>query len=330
MKQYNIWGSSVPYNSTRLKEKDLIGFRENATIEDLFSKNGDEKEDKDVMDMSIIKGLIMNDLKNGTMIQTYDDMPYIEAHLVRGSKKSVLLVPGGAYCHVAMQNEGTQIAECLNERGISAFALKYRTYPYKYPVPFLDCQRAIRYIIYNKDKFDIDPDQLSLLGFSAGGNLVATTTNLFLENNEFPIEYQEDDIDKTLIKIHSLGLVYPKLEFTDGAALLTPLFGAETIRNIEQRNILVEKFTQSTKVTKNHPPTFLCNAVDDSTISNYDLLTYAASLDKNNVSFELHMFKKGGHAFGACKKKNPQEPDLLNETKVWINLYCNWLIEFKY
>ena len=83
-----------------------------------------------------------------------------------------MVCPGGGYGGLAMDHEGKQIAEWLNNLGISAFVLKYRLGPrYHHPIELQDAQRAIRMVRSRAADLNVAADRIGIWGFSAGGHL---------------------------------------------------------------------------------------------------------------------------------------------------------------
>ena len=105
--------------------------------------------------------------------------PYLTFHKAEKSiNKTILICPGGAYIRTADDHEGEQVASFFNSFGVDAFILRYTTTERNnnvpvYPLPFLDATRSMRYIRANADKFNINPNCLGIMGFSAGGHLAA-------------------------------------------------------------------------------------------------------------------------------------------------------------
>ena len=95
------------------------------------------------------------------------------------NKPAVIVIPGGAYRFLSITNEGISITNWLNELGIDAFMLKHRlpnNYdgPCKQAVASSDAFRAIELIRDNSEKWNIDPNNVGVIGFSAGGHLAST------------------------------------------------------------------------------------------------------------------------------------------------------------
>lgn len=84
----------------------------------------------------------------------------------------VIICPGGGYSSLAYDYEGTEIAQWLNARGVSAMVLKYRV-PDNPEGALMDAQRAVRLARANAEKWNIAPNKIAVMGFSAGANLCA-------------------------------------------------------------------------------------------------------------------------------------------------------------
>src|SRR3954463_7509568 len=87
------------------------------------------------------------------------------------TKTAVIILPGGGYGHLAITYEGHDVADWFNSFGVTAFVLKYRMHAtgHMHPVPMMDGQRAIRTVRARAEEWGIDPAQIGVLGFSAGG-----------------------------------------------------------------------------------------------------------------------------------------------------------------
>ncbi|MBO5656801.1 MAG: alpha/beta hydrolase [Agathobacter sp.] len=326
--RYNIWGENIPYNTGKSKLDDMPGVHKDWTMEQVFTHPDNLFNDKDTIDsMEATDTMVyMEQFLTGNSSENYDDVPYLEAYPVEGSKYCVLDVPGGAYLMVSMVGEGQHVAERLNELGISVFVLRYRTYPYKTPTAFADCQRAIRWLIAHADEFGYDADKVSMIGYSAGGNLVGTTYHNFLNKDIFPADYVKDEIDQIEAKVATIGMVYPKTMFTNGSKLLYAVVGIDVMNDPVTKEKAIEEYTLNTKVAPGHVPTFLVNATNDGLIPSEDILDYAMRLHKAGVPFEMHNYGRGDHGFGGCKEpQHPMFPADRDGLETWMDLYALWL-----
>lgn len=104
------------------------------------------------------------------------DKPALTLYPASGAKKidvGIVVCPGGSYHNLAMDHEGTQVAEWLNERGISAFVLRYRLGPkYHFPIELSDAQRAIRYVRSHASEFGIRRNRVGIWVFRRVGILL--------------------------------------------------------------------------------------------------------------------------------------------------------------
>ena len=115
------------------------------------------------------------------------DKPHLEIFRGYGPspQTAVIVCPGGGYRNLAYLKEGTQIAEWLNLRGITAFVLTYRLSPrYHYPEPILDGYRAVRWVRAHAEQYNVAADRIGMWGFSAGGHLVGMVGTHFDDGNQ--------------------------------------------------------------------------------------------------------------------------------------------------
>lgn len=227
------------------------------------------------------------------------DKPKLIAYLPKKEKSTgcaVVICPGGGYGHLAMDHEGKQIGEWLNSIGVAGFICDYRHRgkDYGHPAPLQDAQRAIRMVRAMANEFNIDPQRVGVLGFSAGGHLASTTATHF------------DDGDKTVDDRISRQSSRP-----DFAILCYPViaFGEDYTHSGSQRNLLgenaspelIRQFSNEKQVTKNTPPTFLWHTSDDGVVSVENSIQFFRALRKAEVPAELHVFETGRHGLGLAQ-----------------------------
>jgi len=193
---------------------------------------------------------------------------------------AVLICPGGGYHILAMDLEGTEVAEWLNASGVTGIVMKYRVPRRKdrpkHLAPLQDAQRAMSTIRSNAEKWGIDPERIGILGFSAGGHLAASASTNFEKRQYDPI----DAVDEVSCRPDFTVLVYP-------AYLLEG-----------------ESLAPEIRVTSQTPPTFFVHAGDDRISPENSVRMYLA-LKQAGVPAELHVFKGGGHGFGLRPSDDP-------------------------
>lgn len=194
----------------------------------------------------------------------------------RDSGATVLVCPGGAYQILAMDLEGTEVAEWLNRLGITGVVLKYRVPPRpnrpRYAAALQDAQRALGLLRFHAAVWGLDPKHLGVLGCSAGGHLAAALSCNYAQRTYAP----QDPADAVSCRPDFTLLIYP--------AYLT-------------RKAEGDALAPELAVTSDTPPTFLVQAEDDGVRVETSLFYYLA-LRKARVPAEMHLYPSGGHGYG--------------------------------
>jgi len=233
-------------------------------------------------------------------------VPYFALH--NPARSAIIICPGGGY-QMRAWHEGEPVARWLNTLGITAFVLHYRVAPTKHPEPLSDAQRAIRYVRHHADEWGLDREKIGILGFSAGGHLAASLSNL----PDYPAYQKIDAIDKDPSRPDIAILCYPvitMLEHTHASSLVC-LLGEQP--NQKTRELL----SLENHVSKQTPPTFLWHTADDQSVPVINSLMYATALSMAQVPYELHVFEHGRHGLGLAE----EEPDAAR----WTGLCASWL-----
>jgi len=221
-------------------------------------------------------------------------IPYMTPYLVKNDTPNgaVLVLPGGGYWRRS-DHEGDPVALWLNSIGLSAFVVHYRVAPYRHPYPLLDAQRAIRLVRHHAREWNIDPDRIGILGFSAGGHLAANASTHSDEGNP----EAQDSIERQSSHPNASILCYPVISFRD--------FRHEgSVNNLLGENAaedLIDALSLEHAVKPGTPPTFLWHTADDGAVPVENSLMYAKSLSKHCIPFELHVFPEGRHGIGLAE-----------------------------
>ncbi len=208
---------------------------------------------------------------------------------------AVLVIPGGGLERLAIEHEGYEVAEWLNEHGITAFLLKYRVPPrdpaQRWKVGLQDAQRALGLIRSRAAAWGVEPDAIGTIGFSAGGEINVMLSVYHAEPRQYPPMDAADAVSTRPdfnIAIYGGGFVNP------------------------QTNELRADITS--RLTKDTPPMFIAHAFDDAALNSIILMN---ALKRANVASELHLFGTGGHGFGVRDTGLP--------VGHWGDLCLNWL-----
>jgi acetyl esterase/lipase len=209
--------------------------------------------------------------RNVTRIAEVTDPAIVvyEASAANSLGAGVVVCPGGGYNILAVDLEGYEIAEWLNSLGFTAFVLQYRV-PRKQEGALQDVQRAFRLIRSRAEEWNIDPDRLGVLGFSAGGSLSARASTRYDDTTYEPV----DAADTLSCRPDFSVLIYPAYLDQGENRALTP----------------------ELKVNENTPPMFIFATADDQYGNSALVMTTA--LRDHKVPVELHFLAEGGHGYG--------------------------------
>ena len=230
------------------------------------------------------------------------------------SDAAVLICPGGGYSLLSFLNSGTRVAQWFNQRGMHAFVLKNRLKEYGHPWPLADLQRAIRLIRRDADQYEINPNKVGVIGFSAGGHLAASVSTLYNEQT-YELDNDSDinarpDFSILVISVITMG----------------PLTHTETRDNLigpDASDELIDKYSCEKQVTPVTPPCFIAHTTDDHHVSFENSILYYQALAANNVDAELHIYRSGDHSVEASFDKG------IISFNNWNDNLTNWLFERK-
>jgi len=265
---------------------------------------------KSIPDSGLIKG---SETNNDGMLTNVSN-PTITIYPPKGENTgaAVVVFPGGGYSALAIELEGSEICEWLASIGITGVLLKYRvpnSGPHwdkdcdchkdaEKPLALEDAQRTLGLLRYHAKEWNIDPRKIGVIGFSAGGHLVADISTHY-NKRAYPTM---DEADK----------VSCRPDF--GIALYPGHMLEHTTKNDYQLN-------PTLPIDNNVPPTFLLQAGNDPVDTIQNSLVYYIALKKAAVPVEYHIYAEGGHAFGLKKSDLP----IAN----WPKLVQTWLHTIK-
>ncbi len=249
----------------------------------------------------------------GAMGETEADRPSVRIHLPAKEKSNgaaVVICPGGGYSIIAMDHEGSQVANWLNSRGIAAFVVRYRLSPYRHPIPLNDAQRAIRYARANAEKLGISPHRIGVMGFSAGGHLASTAATHFDAGQKDAA----DPVDRLSCRPDFVILGYPVISLS---AEFAHKGSGKNLLGDNPDPKLLESLSNETQVTAETPPAFLFHTAEDTGVPPENSVAFFMALRKVKVPAELHIYQQGPHGVGLA----PCDPAL----NTWKERLFDWL-----
>jgi len=228
---------------------------------------------------------------------TCDDIPtltIIGPRAGNANGSAVIILPGGAYTHLAGDLEGGQIANWFAARGFRAFILSYRlsSHGYLLPIPLLDAQRAVQLVRARAADYHIAPNRIAIIGFSAGGHLAALASTQFLPGKpdaDDPLDRISSRPDYLVLGYAWIGAISSDTSHLSYCKLLNVMDKCEALRLA---------YSPDLYVTKDTPPTFIYHTTTDATVPVSQALRFYEALLKAGVSAEMHIFANGTHGSG--------------------------------
>ncbi len=223
--------------------------------------------------------------------------PSLTLYAAKGTNSgaAVVVFPGGSYEFLAIDLEGTETCDWLTAQGVNCVLVKYRVpgsgpYP-KSSAALQDAQRAVSLVRQHAVEWKLDPQKIGVIGYSAGGNLVAFLSTKF----EQRVYSAVDAADEVSCRPDFAMMIYP-------AYLVDPNNGFA--------------MTMDVVPTAQTPPAFIVQSENDP-LHVENATAYFLALKNVKVPVEMHLFAKGGHGYGLRKTAQPVTdwPELAN---VWL------------
>ena len=215
--------------------------------------------------------------------------------------RAIVGCPGGGYSHLSMQNEGTDWAEYFNRQGIAYCVLTYRMPKGDRSLPMSDAQNAIRTVRDSAEAWRVNPYDVGIMGFSAGGHLASTTAT------HAPIEARPD------FQI----LFYPVISMDERVTHKGSV--VNFLGDGRRDDKLVKEFSNDRRVRRHQtPPAFIVMAGDDRAVPPLtNGLPYYVALRKAGIPAAMHIYPSGGHGFG-FRSSFAYHEQMLCELEAWL------------
>ena len=219
----------------------------------------------------------------------------------KATGRAIVCCPGGGYTHLAMQHEGFDWAPFFNEQGIALIVLKYRMPHGNYTVPAEDAEEAMRLVRKNAEAWHINPNDVGIMGFSAGGHLAST------------------------VATHATGdaapnfqiLFYPVISMEQGT---THQGSRDNLLGKNPKRKLVNEYCNEQHVNKHTPRAFLALAHDDRAVPPVNSINYYEELYANKVPAAMYVYPSGGHGFG-IRQSFAYHFEMMLELKAWLRSF---------
>ena len=215
--------------------------------------------------------------------------------------RAVVICPGGGYQHLAMQHEGHDWAAFFNNMGIAAVVLKYRMPHGDHEVPVSDAEEAMKLVRRNAQNWGVDPHDVGIMGFSAGGHLASTVAT----------HATGDALPDFQILFYPVITMMPDITHKGSH---DNFLGEKAKKRNEQ------EYSSDLQVTRVTPRAFIALSDDDHTVLPANGVNYYLQLYRNDVPATLHVYPSGGHGWGnrdSFKYHNEMQLDL----KAWLRSF---------
>ena len=254
------------------------------------------------------------DVKHGKQVTL---MPFLTDDNPDGT--AVIVCPGGSYFWLDDVNEGEEVAEWFQNKGISAFVLRYRAAGFgayfwhhrrifrgkQHPDMLEDAQQAIKFVKEHYADYNIDPDRLGIVGFSAGGHL-ALMTACFSNTAENRPAF--------------VGAIYPVVTMNGPYAherSRRALLGERR----QNDQMMRDSLSMEKHIPDDCPPVFVINCLDDETVNYQNSVLLDTALSEKNIEHKYIQYKTGDHGFGVSEVFGTKE------SRNWKNEFIKWLKE---
>lgn len=234
----------------------------------------------------------------------------------RLTRPCVLICPGGGYEYQSAR-EADPPAFSFFSRGYNVFILYYSVKENAGQLrPLIDISNSVLLIRENSGAWGIQPDNIAVMGFSAGAHVAASLGTLW---NSSALK-EKTDTRNGQNKPNAMILCYPVItggEFAHRGSFDWLTEGKNTPEDIAF-------YSLENQVTDSTPPAFLWHTVDDATVPVQNTLLFASALQKNHIPFECHIYPSGVHGLSMCNT----EVNTKNEhCATWFPLCVKWLDE---
>ncbi|MEH7237392.1 alpha/beta hydrolase [Bacillus sp. JJ1562] len=232
----------------------------------------------------------------------------------------IVICPGGGYVHTS-DREAEPVAIQMLSKGYQASILRYSVEPAVFPTALCQLASAIGLIRDNAERWNVDPNKIIVMGFSAGGHLTASLGVFW--NREFLTE--QLPYSKDQIKPNGLILSYPVI--SSGPYAHEGSFKAILGDKFEDQ-LSRESLSLENQVTNETPPTFLWHTVSDAAVPVENSMLFAQSLLRHKVPLEMHIYPNGVHGLSLGTEEtqsNGRVDHIQPEVENWVEMAARWV-----
>lgn len=215
--------------------------------------------------------------------------------------RAVVICPGGGYDHLAIDHEGYDWGGFFCEQGIAAIVLKYRMPHGRTDVPISDAEEAMRLVRRHAGEWHVNPQDVGIMGFSAGGHLAST------------IATQSKGDARPDFQI----LFYPVITMLPG---YTHQGSHDELLGKDAKKKLQREYSSDMQVSRNTPRACIILSDDDQVVPPANGVNYYVELYRHDVPAALYVYPTGGHGYG-MRSSFKYHIEMLLELKAWLHSF---------
>ena len=219
----------------------------------------------------------------------------------RATGRCIVICPGGGYSHLAMNHEGHDWAPFFNNMGIATVVLKYRMPHGVAQVPLEDADEAMRLVRRNARQWNIDADQVGIMGSSAGGHLASTVATR--SRGDAAANFQI--------------LFYPVITMDPG---FTHRGSHDNLLGKDAKKKSERDYSNDLQVTRVTPRAFITLSDDDHAVLPANGVNYYFECYRHDVPASLHVYPSGGHGWG-IRTSFAYHLEMMQELRTWLNSF---------
>ena len=227
----------------------------------------------------------------------------------KATGRAVVCCPGGGYSHLAMDHEGHQWAPFFNTQGIALIVLKYRMPHGSRMVPISDAEEAIKTVRSHATEWHINPNDVGIMGFSAGGHL-ASTIATHAKDNAAP------NFQILFYPVVTMDPGFTHKGSHDNFLGKAP----EDKKALKEYKKLEFEFSNDLQVNRTTPRAFLALSDDDKAVPAANGFNYYQQLYKHDVPASIHIYPTGGHGWG-YRETFAYHYEMVFELKAWLKSF---------
>lgn len=219
----------------------------------------------------------------------------------KASGRAIVICPGGGYAGLAIDHEGKQWAPFFNRMGIAVFVLKYRLPHGNKKVPISDAEQAMRMVRVNASKWNIDANDVGIMGSSAGGHLASTLAT----------HAKADAMPNFQILFYPVITMNP--EFTHKGS-------HDNFLGKKPRKKDEIEYSSDIQVSRTTPRALIILSDDDDIVVPANGVNYYFELYKHDVPASIMVYPTGGHGWG-ISPDFPYHLEMLMNVKAWLDSF---------